>query len=198
MKVIGITGGVGCGKSAVLHEIEKVYNCKILLADDAAKRLEKRGQSCYFKLLELLGNDILREDLEIDPIKMSGKIFKDVKLLEKVNAIIHPAVKEYILDEIDKARKSKIYDYFFLEAALLIEGGYKEITDEMWYIFSDADVRKRRLRESRNYSDEKIENIMKNQLSEEEYRNNCDFTVDNSNTLAESMEQIGKRLEFRR
>ena len=66
MKVIGVTGGVGSGKSAVLSFLDNEYNAVVLLADDAAKELEKKGEACYRPLIDLLGEDIIGEDGEID------------------------------------------------------------------------------------------------------------------------------------
>ena len=195
MKVIGITGGVGSGKSTLLNELSKVYSCRVLLSDDAAKELELRGNSCYEPLVELLGADILAEDKEIDKRKMASAIYNNPDLLEKVNAIIHPAVREYILNEIDKERSSGGVDYFFLEAALLIECGYNSVVDEMWYIFADNKARYDRLKESRGYTEDKINAIIKNQLSDEEFRKGSDFVIDNSGDLADAVNQIKSHLD---
>ena len=195
MKVIGITGGVGCGKSAVLSQLEKTLNCVVLRADEAAMELEQKGQDCYDSLVNLLGREVLNEDGQINRNKMAVMVFDNDKLLEEVNNIVHPAVKKYILEQIDKTKKKGKVDFFFLEAALLIECGYNSIVDEMWYIFANKDIRIKRLKESRNYSEQKIESIMDSQLSEEEYRKNSDFVVDNSNSLEDSINQICKRIE---
>ena len=194
MKVIGITGGVGCGKSAILKKLKEKYSCFIFLADDAAKELEKKGNACYESLVELLGENILGEDREIIPSKMAEAVFENPSLLEKVNAIVHPAVKKYILDSIEEKKNDGLYEYFFLEAALLIECGYNEVVDEMWYIFAEEEIRRMRLKNSRGYTDEKIDSIMKSQLSEAEFKAGSDFTVDNSGDIDNTMSQIYKRL----
>ncbi len=195
MKVIGITGGVGCGKSAVLSRLEETLNCVVLRADEAAMELELKGHDCYDSLVDLLGTEVLNEDGQINRNKMAAMVFDNDELLEEVNNIVHPAVKKYILEQIDKTKKKGNVDFFFLEAALLIECGYNSIVDEMWYIFARKDIRIKRLKESRNYSDQKIESIMDSQLSEEEFRKNSDFVVDNSNSLEDSINQICKRIE---
>lgn len=195
MKVIGITGGVGCGKSAVLSRLEEILNCVVLRADEAAMELELKGHDCYDSLVDLLGTEVLNEDGQINRNKMAAMVFDNDELLEEVNNIVHPAVKKYILEQIDKTKKKGNVDFFFLEAALLIECGYNSIVDEMWYIFARKDIRIKRLKESRNYSDQKIESIMDSQLSEEEFRKNSDFVVDNSNSLEDSINQICKRIE---
>lgn len=195
MKLIGITGGVGAGKSQILSYIESRCNCRILLADQAAHEVKEPGQPCYRKLVELLGSGILQEDGAIDKGKMAAAIFADEELRKQVNAIIHPAVKEYILAEIEKERAAGQKDAFFLEAALLIEEGYDRILDELWYIYADEAVRRRRLKESRGYSEEKIGQIFLSQLSEEEFRRHCKVVIDNGQSLSDTYMQIEERLK---
>ena len=192
MKIIGITGGVGAGKSEVLKWIGKLCSCRILIADEAAHTLEMPGAECYSSLIGLLGEGILAEDGIIDKRKMASAIFEgDTEdRLAQVNAIIHPAAKRYILSEIKAEQDKGIADYFFIEAALLIEDGYTEVCDELWYIYADIETRKRRLRESRGYTDDKIEGIMKAQSDETAFRRYCSRVIDNSGDTAHTIDQI--------
>lgn len=197
MKTIGITGGVGCGKSKILEYISKNCNCRIILADDVGNKLKEPGEVCYFKLIELLGEDVI--DLEsphkaIDKKKMAAAIFNDEELLLKVNDIIHPAVTEYILNQKEIEKEKGLIDYFFIEAALLIECGYRNYVDELWYIYADERTRVERLISSRGYSESKIASIMASQLSEEEFRENCDYVIDNSGSLEETYKQVNERI----
>ena len=93
MKVIGITGGVGAGKSEVLAYLSRHYNCRVIMADKVAHQLEEPGERCFEPLKALLGIQILNPEGRIDRQKMAARIFGDVELLGKVNAIVHPAVK---------------------------------------------------------------------------------------------------------
>ena len=86
-------------------------------------------------------------------------------------------------------------EYFILEAALLIEEGYDEILDELWYVYVPEDIRRSRLKESRGYSDEKIDDIFASQLSEEEFKNNCRRMIDNSGSIYTTMKQIDRILK---
>lgn len=194
MKVIGVTGGIGSGKSALLSAIEKEYSCLVLRADDIAHFLKEPGQRCFEPLLELLGADVLDEQGFIDKRKMSDKIFEHRELLEKVNHIVHPAVKNYICERIQEARENKCLEYVFVEAALFIEAGYRNIVDSLWYISAREEVRMDRLQEGRGYTLEKIYSIMSKQLSEETFRKNCDVVIDNSDNIEFSMEQVRKEL----
>ena len=195
MKVIGITGGVGAGKSKVLEYLEEKYNCQVILADKVAHMLEEKGQKCYEELTALLGKEILAPDKSIDKQKMAGIIFSDRNLLYKVNNIVHPAVKSYIVKTIEDKRIEGRLDFLFIEAALLIEDGYDVIVDELWYIHSDVDVRRERLKSTRAYSDEKIDEIIKKQLSEEEFRRHCKVIIDNSGNFKTACKQIDEKME---
>ena len=195
MKTIGITGGVGAGKSRVLQYIGENYKAFIIFSDNLAKELEMPGGPCYEPIVSLLGRDILSENGEINPKAMAGKIFNNGCLLKKVNDIVHPAVKERILYEIETKRREGQIDYFFVEAALLIECGYKEILDEIWFVHADAAVRRERLKESRGYSDEKIDGILASQLSDEIFLENADFVLENGADFEKTIISIDKRLK---
>ncbi|MCM1113094.1 MAG: dephospho-CoA kinase [Muribaculum sp.] len=195
MRFIGITGGVGAGKSELLAYIQKHYLCEIYLADEVAHLVKKKGTPCYERLTALLGDGVLRPDGEIDRAAMAERIFGDEILLEQVNGILHPAVRAYLLQRLEEARKNPAVELFFVEAALLIEAGYRELADELWYVYADEDVRRSRLARSRQYSAERTARIMDRQLSEEQFRASCDFVIDNSGGLEESFRQIDKKLE---
>ena len=195
MLIIGITGGVGAGKSSILQILKEHCNCKIVLADDVGNMVKEPGQKCYSQIVDLLGDDILQDNKTIDKIKMAQRIFADNQLLQRVNEIIHPAVEEYILNDIAKEREKGQIDVFFLEAALLIEAGYVPYLDELWYIYTEKSVRIKRLKESRFYSDEKIEQIMNQQLSDEEFRKYADFVLDNSHDFENTFAQIKDNCE---
>lgn len=87
MKIIGITGGVGAGKTQILKYIEEHYSCRIIRADEAAHLLEEPGQECYEQLVTLLGKEILQQDGMIDKAAMADRIFGNPQILEQVNAI---------------------------------------------------------------------------------------------------------------
>ena len=192
--IVGVTGGVGAGKSRVLGYLEEHSNCRIIFSDQVANDIKKRGYPAYDELVDLFGEEILGDDLEIDKAKMAAAIFADNNLLEKVNNILHPAVNTFIINIIDEEKERGALDFVFVEAALLIESGYGRIVDEMWYIYADEEVRRKRLKDSRGYSDEKIDSIMANQLSDAEFRENSDFVIDNGVDFEQTAAQIDKKL----
>lgn len=190
MYVIGITGGVGAGKSAVLSILEKYVECEIIRADDVANHLKLKGQPCFDKIVELLGEEILGADGEIDRNIMSMIVFEDEFKMKQVEQILHPQVKRYITEKIEEKKREGKIKYLFIEAALLIEDGYKQICDEFWYIYASVPVRTKRLMQNRGYSLQKIESIMDKQLPESEFRKNCECVIDNDGDLEKTKEDI--------
>lgn len=190
MRIIGITGGVGAGKTQILSYIETHYRCRVIRADEAAHMLEEPGQECYVRLVELLGQDILNKDGTINKRRMADAVFGNQEILVQVNAIVHPEVKKYILEQIRYERERGVVEFFFIEAALLIEERYDLIVDELWYIHADAAVREKRLVQERHYSTEKAAAIMKGQLSEAEFRKHCGVVIQNNGDLTETYQQV--------
>lgn len=194
MKTIGITGGVGAGKSLILNYIESRYRSKIYKADEIANFLKEPGQSCYEPVVGLLGKEVLLKDGRISNQKMAELVFGDAELLGAVNALIHPAVKEFVIREIQRVTEEGNCDFFILEAALLIEEHYDEILDELWYIHTEREIRTTRLKNMRQYSDEKIGNIMEKQLSDEVFKKRCKVVIENNGRPEDAYDQIDDKL----
>lgn len=194
MKTIGITGGVGAGKSTVLGFLETAFQAVVCEADKVAHMLQEPGEVCYEEIIEEFGCSILAKDGKIDREKLGSIVFLDEKKLQKLNRIIHPQVKAYIRKkkEEEKVAGTQI---FVIEAALLIEDHYEEICDELWYIHTPDEIRRKRLKESRGYSDARIDGIMKNQKSEEQFRKACDVVIENGEDFKETCIQIKEALE---
>ena len=202
MRVIGITGGVGCGKSEVLDFLAKNYNCMIIKSDEVAWSLEEPGRACFEQVTSLLesakrygdGDLFSGHNICFDRKEAAARMYRDPELVRRINDVVHPAVNKYIKDMISEEDKKNEVDYFFIEAALLIENGYKAIVDEMWYIYCPEELRRGRLQKSRGYSDDKINAIMAAQLSDKEFRDNCDMVIDNGGSIESMRLQVSAAL----
>jgi len=193
MKKIGITGGVGAGKTQVINHLRLRDDSVVCVADIMAAVLCMPGFTCYDQIVEILGKDVLNKAGEIDRKKMSSIIFANPQTRTSVNAVIHPAVKSRFLEiahEASHIGKS----YIFLEAALLLEDGYRKILDEIWYIHADVFIRKQRLANERGYSNDRIIAIMDSQKSEEYFRSRCDWTVENNGDIDTLLQCIDEKL----
>ena len=189
--VIGITGGVGAGKSQVLSLLKENFGAEVIAADEVGRELMEPGGACFLPVAELFGPAVINGDGTLDRQKIAEIIFQDKAMLEKQNAIIHPAVKE----EIIRRCRSSEARWIAVEAALLLEAHYEDVCDEFWYIFADEETRRRRLKESRGYTDERIRAVMDSQLTDEQFRLGCDRVIDNSGSLTETKVQIERALK---
>ena len=196
--VIGVTGGVGSGKSTVLSMLREDYGALILQADTIAAEMIRPGGASYEKVISLLGKAVLCDDGTIDRARMSDLVFADPGLLDKVNAIIHPDTLAEVRRRIEEAKESLIV----YESAIPEEACFDELTDAVLYVYASEDTRFERLFFGRGYSFDKTESIMRRQLSEMQFRKMSDAEVNNNGSeeearasLAEAMKTIqGKNL----
>ena len=212
MLFIGITGGVGAGKSAVLDYLASLPRTKVMLTDEIAHELMEPGTDCYKELVGAFpGADFYEADGHFDRKKLAAFIFTSADNRERLNAIVHPAVKRYVAEEARKARQAempseaagsgsltKIPDdalqLLVVEAALLIEEHYDEVCDELWYIYTSEENRRARLKATRGYSDAKVDGIFASQLSEAEFRAHCSETIDNNGDIDATRTQLAEIL----
>ncbi len=195
MKVLGVTGGVGAGKSTVLAYMQTRYGARAIQADEVGRMLQQPGQECYRQIVAAFGPGILKEDGTLRRSALAALVFQDKRKLRRLNGIMHPAVRSFIMQEIQTERERGRIPFAVIEAALLLEDHYDAICDEIWYLYADSEVRIRRLMESRSYSRDRALEIMSNQLSDEEYRSRCQLIIDNSSNFVENtFGQIDKGL----
>ncbi len=184
MQVIGITGGVGCGKSTVLAYLIEKYHVQAVQADVVARKLQEKGQKVFLDIVEAFGRSILDEAGELDRSALAEIVFHDEAKRKFLNGIVHPAVKRRILQDIEEAKAAGC-QWFFIEAALLIESGYGEICQELWYVDADPAARASRLKASRGYSQERFERMSASQLDRQTFLQHCQVVIHNDGTEEE-------------
>ena len=195
MKFIGITGGVGAGKSLIMDYLAGKPRTAVLYSDRFAGELEQPGQACYGLIRQAFPDAALyHEDGTMNRAAFAELVFNNPAALEALNSIVHPAVREAILSDVQEKRESRDFDFYFLEAALLIEGGYDRICDELWVVSASLETRKRRLSESRGYSEEKIDSILSRQESDEVFLSRADFIIHNDGAPEEAFREVDARL----
>ncbi|MBQ9984479.1 MAG: dephospho-CoA kinase [Lachnospiraceae bacterium] len=194
MRIIGITGGIGTGKSTILNILKTDYNAYIVETDKLAHSLMLPGKVAYKQIVESFGSTILQEGGMIDRQMLGSIVFRDKAALQRLNGIVHPAVKSYIRDDIALKKQEGVVDYYVIEAALLIEDGYKAICDELWYIYANQDVRLARLLDGRGGDEQKWIDIMANQATDVYYQEHCDVTIDNGKDIENTILQVKQLL----
>lgn len=199
VRVIGITGGMGAGKSEILVCLQRRYGASVIQADQVGHVVIEPGGMAYQAVLDAFGGvdkaeGLLRPDGSIDRGVLAGLVFGKPEELKRLNGIIHPAVKEWICREMEY-RRQQGQELLVIEAALLIEAGYEKICQELWYIYARPEVRRERLKSSRGYSDARIDAVFASQLSEEEFRRHCQVVIDNSGAFSDTSRQIGEAVD---
>ena len=175
-KLIGITGGIGAGKSTV-STICKHLGFKVYNSDQRAKEIVSEDSIIKKKLISFFGNNIYKNGV-LDRKFLSDKIFNDKSSLEQINSIIHPAVKKDFNRWVIYNSNEKI---LFKESALLLESGaYKEL-DKIILIISDKNLRVSRvLNRDQNRSKKEIESIIDKQIDEVDAIKYADIVIDNN------------------
>ena len=175
-KLIGITGGIGAGKSTV-STICKHLGFKVYNSDQRAKEIVSEDYIIKKKLISFFGNNIYKNGV-LDRKFLSDKIFNDKSSLEQINSIIHPAVKKDFNSWVINNSNEKI---LFKESALLLESGaYKEL-DKIILIVSDKNLRVSRvLNRDQNRSKKEIESIIDKQIDEVDAIKYADIVIDNN------------------
>ena len=195
MKVYGITGGAGTGKSEVIKMLQQNFGGCVIMSDEVARELMQKGNISYQLIVEYFGRDILMDDGEIDRMKLADHVFNNKEALEKLNSMTHPYVKDEIRKLIAEAEASGECRFVALESAILLECGYEDICDEFWYVYTKPEIRRQRMKETRNYSDEKVDSVMRNQQPDEVFFEQCSFVIKNNTTLSDVYAQLKKKLD---
>ena len=147
------------------------------------------GEICYSQVIALFGEHILKKDKTIDRKAVSDVVFGNEEKLKKLNGIIHPAVRQSVLEEI-QLQKEKKTAIVVVEAALLLEEHYEKFCDKVWYVRTDREIRISRLMENRGYSREKSESIISSQAPDEYFAKHADYIIRNNGDIKDTWLQV--------
>lgn len=192
MRVIGLTGGVGAGKSTILHILEEEYGAEVILADEEAHQLMEPGRKGYLEVVKVLGDSFLNSDGTIDRQLLAKRIFQDDNARKAVDGIIHPMVWKTIQDKISASQAGLIV----VEFAIMNEKTDHSY-DEIWYVRASEQSRIRRLIENRGYTREHSERMIASQASESEFLSRCDRVIDNNGSIEAVKAQLAEILTNR-
>ncbi len=194
MKVIGITGGIGSGKSLIAEIMQNNFNAYLINTDRIAHMLMEKGKISYKLIVEYFGKGILNSSGDIDRAALGAVVYGDAEKLLKLNSFTHPYVMDYVRNLIEEKRREKV-EFICVETALPVQAGLKDFCDAVWYVFAPDTVRRERLKQARNYNEQKIDKILKNQFSDSEYRKASTHIIINDCTREKIIEQIEALLE---
>lgn len=174
MVIVGLTGGIGSGKTTISKSF-KSLGIPIYIADDEAKALMNRSKVIKRKLMQLFGESAYKEG-KLNRPYLASKIFNDKVLLSKMNAIVHPKVASHFKGWL----KKQDAPYIIKEAAIIFENNLESQYNYIITVIADKDLRINRIMKRDKASKAKIQSIMSNQLSDEEKINKSDFVITNN------------------
>ena len=197
MKIIGITGPSGSGKTTVSKIIEEEYNAFIIDADKVAKDLSSNQETTYFrKIIELFGNEILKDDENLDRVKLAKIIYSDDLKRKALNDLTFKYVVEDILNQIEELRNSN-FDYIVIDVPLLYEAKMEKICDTVIAVIAEDSEKIIRICIRDNISQESAERRLEIQNNNEFFIKKADFVINNDFTiesLIKSLKEIMKKI----
>jgi dephospho-CoA kinase len=195
MLVIGLTGGIGTGKSEVTRQLGAL-GAAVIDADRVGHEAYVPGSESWRQVVEVFGDDILRTDGEIDRQKLGAIVFSDPDQLARLNGIMHPRMAGIVAGRLEELRGQGT-EVAVVEAALLFEAGWDSLVDEVWVTDSPVEVVIQRLQARNGMSPEEVLKRMDSQMDREERLGRAQVVVDNTGDMAALEETVNGLWETR-
>lgn len=191
MVKVGITGGIGSGKSTVCR-IFSVLRIPVFEADSVAKQLQNTDPEVRSRLMDLFGPTVYLPDQTLDRKYLSSIVFNNPAMLLQLNAIIHPAVRMAF----DAWSANQQSPYVLLEAAILYESGFYQMMDKVIVVSTDKDQRIQRVMKRDGVTKEQVLQRIGNQWSDEQRNKLADFVIHNNDNelIIPQIVEIDKKL----
>lgn len=186
MLSIGLTGGIGSGKSEVTRMFEQL-GVPVIDADVIAHQLVQAGTAALAEVVDVFGESILNDAGELDRARLADIVFSDAGMKKQLEAIIHPRVREQIQQFKNRHREQP---YIMVVIPLLIESGLAELVDRVLVVNADESVRIQRVHARDGRSSEQIRSIMQHQADDAQRQAAAHDSIDNSGSLDELQQAV--------
>lgn len=192
MYLIGLTGGMGSGKSTVADCLRS-NGIPVIDADVIAHKIMNE-ENTFDKIHEIFGKNVFDKDGSLNKVKFSSVLFTNTVKRKKLNEFVHPKVWTEIMNETEKyvTKGSKV---IFLDVPLLIESGWHTRVNETWFVKADYNERIARLRLRTNLSTKEIKKRIETQMPESEKEEYADKIINNDGTIEETGKQVIEELQ---
>lgn len=187
MYIIGLTGGIGSGKSTVARLLEE-KGATVVSADTVGHELYLPGRPAWQEIVDVFGREVLTEDGTIDRKKLGAIVFSNPRDLEKLNGITHPRIKGVLREKLSDLEKQGAY-LAVLEAALLLDAGWDDLVDEVWVTVAPPELAARRTAERSGISEEQALERINAQMSNEERINRAGVVIRTEGDLEDTQRQ---------
>lgn len=190
MKVIGITGGIGSGKSTVTQYLAEL-GAVIIDADKVGWKVYKPDTEGWHDVVSEFGKQVVDENGEINRKKLGEIVFNNPASMERLNQIMHPRMYKMMEEKIDEYRQQGV-DVVVLEAAVLIEANWTPLVDELWVTMASEKAVLERLKKQRGLAEEQVLSRIRSQLSNEERTNRANEIILNDGDLDDMKKSVKK------
>ena len=183
MITIGITGGIGSGKSTASHILGEL-GAEVIDADKVGHKIYLPETPAWREIVATFGAGVLAPDRTIDRTRLGPMVFSDPDALRQLNAITHGKIFSYIQGQIDYMRDKQATRVVVVEAAILLEAGWRSLVDQLWVVVAEVDVVLARLQTYKHFTEEQARARIAAQLSNEERIAQADQVIWNNTDLA--------------
>jgi dephospho-CoA kinase len=191
MLVVGLVGGIGSGKTTAAGILGEL-GAEVVHADLVGHEVYRPGTDGFAQVVAAFGREVIGVDGTIDRKQLGSIVFRDPSALERLNAIVHPLIKREIAKRIADARQRGGVPAFVVEAAILLEAGWRSLVDEVWLVSAGRDQVVDRLRAERGLAADEVDARRARQMNEAERRKAADVVVDNQGTLDALRARLGE------
>jgi len=191
MRTIGLTGGIGCGKSTVAKILAEL-GAEVINADLVGHEVYRPGTPGFDQVTAAFGRDIVGADGAVDRKKLGAVVFGNAPALARLNGIVHPLIFDAIRKRIDARRAEGSRKPIVVEAAVMIEANWMPLVDEVWVVTAAPSAVVARVQAERRLPAAQIEARVKAQISDEERRRHAAVVIENTGTLEELRAQTAQ------
>ena len=188
MLKVGLTGGIGSGKSAVTEMFANL-GINIIDADIISHQLTQPGSESFNEIKQLFGDEFIASNGELDRKKIAQVIFSDPQKKTALENILHPKIKQKMLDEIEHLSAN---NYIILAIPLLIESNFTDLVDRIIVVDADDATRIKRIQQRDNRPDDQIRNIIKQQITRDDRLQRADDILNNNGNLDDLRAAVNK------
>ncbi len=183
MRIIGLTGGIGSGKSAASGILEEL-GAEVIDLDKVGHDALKKDGGAYEKVVKEFGEEILDDKGEIDRARLGQIVFKDKAALKRLTSIVHPVIDDFVEQKVSECQEKGV-EVLVLEAAAMLEAARTWQVDEVWVTTTDEKTVVERLKERPWYSEGDVWSRIRSQLTNAARIRQADVVINNNGTLEE-------------
>ena len=182
--VIGLTGGIGSGKSTASHILGEL-GAEVIDADEVGHQIYLPDTPAWREIVAAFGREVLAADRRVDRAKLGSIVFADSQALQTLNSITHGKIYAFIQGQIDYIRRKQAAQVVVVEAAILLEAGWRSLVEQVWVVAASVEVVLARLKAYKQFTEDQARARLAAQLSNEERIAQADKVIWNNHGLPE-------------